>query len=310
MGWCCCVPGCRIGYSSTPKPKKVLLHEFPKEAILRSKWIKAINGDNWVPTKNCRVCSLHFHTHNYGIKSKDRRQRSYTGGRLERRLKLDAYPTRFDKLSNLLEKSISKPRPPAIKIAADARRERENAIIVAEQQIVLQNDRIVDFEDLKAKFDELVLTHDIIHVWKSDFALFYHISLTPSPHIAFSITLRNDMTVKVHILGNEIPLKYVGGNNSTIVITSKKQFLEIISATRNQFEKIASPTGNNLLDFTADLLENSLDVLKTELEPKITFLVEQIRLCKGTKNRIDFPSHFWEWPYCGKTAVQICISKF
>ena len=56
----CCVPECKSGYKSVKKSDTVSLFRFPKNEIIRQKWIKAIPRKNWSVTQNHRVCAHHF----------------------------------------------------------------------------------------------------------------------------------------------------------------------------------------------------------------------------------------------------------
>lgn len=59
MGYKCCVVGCKSGYNNQDS-SGITMHKFPDNEILRKKWVKNLYTTNLVPTKNTRVCSLHF----------------------------------------------------------------------------------------------------------------------------------------------------------------------------------------------------------------------------------------------------------
>ncbi|KAF2882524.1 hypothetical protein ILUMI_23660 [Ignelater luminosus] len=54
----CCVPACRSNYDQ--ESEKVSVFSFPKDPNLQSKWIKAICREDFIITKNSKVCKLHF----------------------------------------------------------------------------------------------------------------------------------------------------------------------------------------------------------------------------------------------------------
>ncbi len=56
-GYTCCVPGC---YNNNKKDKEVSCHKFPKDKLVREKWINAIKRNDFIPTNHHRVCSNHF----------------------------------------------------------------------------------------------------------------------------------------------------------------------------------------------------------------------------------------------------------
>jgi len=57
----CSAFGCRSGYDSCADvEKRITFHSFPRDIQLREKWIKANPRKDFVPSKNSRMCSLHF----------------------------------------------------------------------------------------------------------------------------------------------------------------------------------------------------------------------------------------------------------
>jgi len=57
----CCAYGCKSGYASQDATDvHVTFHSFPRDEELRAKWIRANPRKDFTPTKNSRLCSLHF----------------------------------------------------------------------------------------------------------------------------------------------------------------------------------------------------------------------------------------------------------
>lgn len=60
-GTVCCVRGCT---SDTGRNRDVSFHKFPKDEKIRKIWIQRVNrkgcDSSWEPTKNHRICGLHF----------------------------------------------------------------------------------------------------------------------------------------------------------------------------------------------------------------------------------------------------------
>nr|CAI5829079.1 unnamed protein product [Callosobruchus analis] len=57
MPFRCGVPGCNGNYSAE---EKVHVFSYPTEEVLRKTWASAIHRDNFITTKNSRVCERHF----------------------------------------------------------------------------------------------------------------------------------------------------------------------------------------------------------------------------------------------------------
>ncbi len=52
--------GCKTGYGKSKPPQGVTRHVFPKDPVLREKWIKSIPRSDWSPAPSAVICSLHF----------------------------------------------------------------------------------------------------------------------------------------------------------------------------------------------------------------------------------------------------------
>ena len=60
MGFCCCASGCKIKYRSQKTSNKISVFRFPKDPLLKQKWISAIPGKNWAVNDSTKICALHF----------------------------------------------------------------------------------------------------------------------------------------------------------------------------------------------------------------------------------------------------------
>lgn len=73
MVWSCCVPYCNSGYRNRKSERSVSAHLFPREPILKEKWILAISrqgdkpGSLWRPNHWSKVCSKHFKQSDFSI---------------------------------------------------------------------------------------------------------------------------------------------------------------------------------------------------------------------------------------------------
>ena len=133
----CCVPGCRSGYSSSPKLPNVTFHNFPKDIDRRDLWIRRIHRD-FIPGDAHRVCSLHFCDSDFKSTSADTNQRrKRPHEQLSRRfLKETAFPSLFENLPSYLSVEPAKEREGHA--TTSARFEAENARIMQQ---------ISDFQD-------------------------------------------------------------------------------------------------------------------------------------------------------------------
>nr|CAI5827368.1 unnamed protein product [Callosobruchus analis] len=101
------MPGCNGNCSAA---EKVHVFSFPSEEVLRKKWASAINRDNFIATKNSRVCERHFaHESILWISSyyDKSTRKTLTIPLLRPRLKADAVPTLLANCPQYLSKNVT-----------------------------------------------------------------------------------------------------------------------------------------------------------------------------------------------------------
>ena len=100
MPYKCCVPGCSTGYASQQQESDVSLHKFPGDEALCEEWLRKIPRKDFVPTKNSRVCAVHFSANDFiteRMDSKTKRNIS-RGERIRRTLRENSVPSIFPNL--------------------------------------------------------------------------------------------------------------------------------------------------------------------------------------------------------------------
>ena len=97
----CCVVGCRTGNETDrkimkknlakgkPKPPQPSIHKFPNhDPSLVSQWIKAVDRNDWVPSRGTKICSLHFKCSDFIASSVDESHKNRLGKPLKKRSSL------------------------------------------------------------------------------------------------------------------------------------------------------------------------------------------------------------------------------
>ena len=75
----CCVLICNYGYPSCTDKQKYAMFRFPKDAVMKNKWLSSIPCKNWTITENTRVCSKHFEKKDFKKSSTDKRVKRCQG---------------------------------------------------------------------------------------------------------------------------------------------------------------------------------------------------------------------------------------
>ena len=98
MGKCCVAYGCSNQFK---KGSDIKFHYFPKDSEQRKKWVNALRRENFTPSDNACICSVHFLPTDY---------KDDEFGYIRRRLKDDAVPSVFPAFPSHLQPPTKKRR--------------------------------------------------------------------------------------------------------------------------------------------------------------------------------------------------------
>ena len=95
MVYKCATINCRSGYRGEKQDQKVTFHSFPLEdKHFLQTWLKRLIRKDYVPTKNSKLCSLHFKFEDFVTDSTDqkgwRKRKRKTATLIRKRLRKDA----------------------------------------------------------------------------------------------------------------------------------------------------------------------------------------------------------------------------
>ena len=141
------VPCCKSGYDESSSSTS--LHRFPSNPERASAWLRAINRDNFVVSKNSRVCSVHFLPTDFKPSSTDTnatRNNRRTSSSLDKKiLKETAVPSVFPGQPKYL--TISKPPVRSEASTSTARRANQEEHLQSLEDEMFRNDVVNDLND-------------------------------------------------------------------------------------------------------------------------------------------------------------------
>ena len=128
-------------------------------------------------------------------------------------------------------------------------------------------------------------------MWRDKMAVFYAVSSNDVPIITHGITVHDDLSMTIYVKVQKLPLKAVKHVCPSGNMESVSQSLEVWNILESKYCELVNSTSchssNSCLEFCADILENALPGLCSENGIKISFVIEQIRLCviDSSRNR-------------------------
>jgi len=290
----CSVFGCRSGYDSCADvDKRITFHSFPRDIQLREKWIKANPRKDFVPSKNSRMCSLHFRDDDFVEQHCDtnssRRNQASSTELKKRYLKPDAVPSIFVNAPAYLSSPATTPRSSASVATASGRRQKEASRLLTQHDAFTADDVITSLtlQQLKDRLATETTVPGGYHVaLVEDVFVVYRLCVTDAvPRLQGSLTVSEMFDVSVHVDGRHIQsAEYrdiVPGSLETM-----SQLLNLLARVKAWCEVVHSrPADRFPLQSAVSCLQEHADTLDDGCDEHRTFsfILEQTKLAMKSK---------------------------
>ncbi|XP_075739881.1 uncharacterized protein LOC142785325 [Rhipicephalus microplus] len=281
----CCVPGCRGNYDGE---KTVRVFTFPADADRRRRWLKAIPRADFEPGKRSVVCERHFRESD--ILTSSKYVDSKTGKVVEAKLKIarlrsDAVPSVFPNCPAYL----SAPAATSREAPAEKRMRLEAASL---REAIANSLETHEEEETKHKFDTFQALLECLPQMKlSNFwsvisrpacIHFLNLALEDAPRVLLSITVLEDLTVKVHC--QDVQLTTIDGigaiPHEVNDIRCLTRLLDSVESLHGELSCKHEDKIEGLLKLAFSLLEDASNCELADVERlnAIRFLKEQVSL--------------------------------
>ena len=286
----CAALGCKSGYKNHV-PEGISFHKFPNNCLIRARWLRKLSRSNYQPTKNSRICSLHFYDSDFITQRSDsnpRRLKTKSAIRQLKKLKPEAVPSRFS--SDVPSYLNSPPKTVrTLKSTSQVRKtndeHRLNSMIAEFESF----DTLNSLFDIQQKFSECDSKPDgfILHrecAADEDRLNFLLLSFDINPKIIASVTFSADLSLTVFIDNCQIPWNKFSSVLSSNKVSLFSEVINLLASVKSVAHKEASK--DDLLDssiyFLSLLIEKKKDA---SLETRsLEFLLEQLQLQKVTES--------------------------
>lgn len=138
----CCVSKCSSNVSKSGD--YVSVYRFPNKDDVKEKWIKNIQRQNWVPSKDSVVCSKHFRKCDFTSVSTSSNKRPCRAGKVIKfpRIKPDAVPTIFNDYPLSL-----RPKLKACRVVPSDRQNRIINHLKLQEKLLCEKNKIKSLDD-------------------------------------------------------------------------------------------------------------------------------------------------------------------
>jgi len=217
----CAAFGCTSGYKRKDQQpddaiggQKITFHSFPlHDKQLCEKWVRANPRKDFVPSKNSKLCSLHFQAADFVDVHKDtnkQRNKARADKKLRKRyLKDDAVPSIFTNVPEYLS-SAGSSRRTTVKATSAQRRQHEAATMQQLEETFRKEDDVADasITDIAERLqDETATTLQgfTISVVNQTLLIYLLEINNDVPHIRASILVKSDHSLVLSMDGKTIP---------------------------------------------------------------------------------------------------------
>ena len=302
----CCAYGCKSGYvSHTPSETRITFHSFPADEKMREKLIRANPRKDFVPSKNSRICSLHFRDSDFveerSDKNTTRRKNSDCSQLKNRYLKKDAVPSVFPNAPSYLTSPGVTRRTSAA--SAASRQELEGRRLEMLEDSFTADDVIESLtpELIKDRLEaESALPGGFSLAIVDGTLVIYRLTLIDStvPCVQGSLIVRSDLTVVVRIAGKEVPsTEYKDLLPGSLQTTS--QLVNLMARVKAWCEDDQIRPARLLLKAAINSLEDHVDMLDdgSDDHRKFSFILEQLKLTTKSKYRRHYSPQLTVFAY-------------
>lgn len=274
---------CKSGYK-TDTSENVSIHLFPTDEVMRRKWLKAISRENFKPSKNSGVCSLHFHDFDFETESQDSNQYRKRKSLQKRRVKPTAVPSIFPNLPKYMSKNIARPR---LDNSSSSRHQQVYERYEAAAEEFLAEENVSSLHELQQKLDRSCVPSGILEIMTDHGLVFYSLSIDDLGKFRVKYSLRINDSLDFQIFVQDVCLK--ASKSEHIVhgaISSCSEVLNLLAFAKASYE--AGLDTEDTIHQCTELLESLLERMEPspEQEKKTQFLIEQLSLSlKPTKGK-------------------------
>ena len=295
----CCVPECKSGYRSNKTAKPVALFKFPKDDVIRQKWIKAIPRKNWSITSNHRVCALHFSEVDFIFNSTDHRsgrKQARNSAKLKRlRIKSTAIPHIFPSLPHYLSSNVSTSRPTSSS-TSEARLMKQNIEISNQVNQQLERERVENFSEFKVKIKRETLPSGFVSVEENNSMFFHYIELSnqllDAPKLLGSVIITDKLEIQMFVSSASIPSStynhLLSSSSRANSLKTTTELSNLLSFCKSACDRASDFNGNTCISLVVSLLNHYLSECTAgeqcdENKALVKFIVEQLKLYQTPK---------------------------
>jgi hypothetical protein len=274
----CCAFGCKSGYDSQTTATDVAFHSFPTDPELREKWIRANPRKAFKPTKNSKICSLHFQPCDFVEGRSDTnksRLNSKSPKRMRRYLKPGAVPTVFAHAPSYLSKPASVQRSTSKAISCSRRESERKRLQDMEDSFMADDDvSVLSLDEIAAKVKAETAAQQgfIIHKCNQSLLLYLLETADNIPTIQGCIALQSDLSVVCSLYGH---------------IVHASQYSDLVTGTLSQLSQLV----NLMARVKSWITDSSTHSMSLDIHSAISCLNNALTNLSDTEDREQYRKH-------------------
>lgn len=202
----CCISECKANTKNGPKAH---MFSFPNDPVMREKWITVIPRKDFIPSRNSKVCDVHF-IKEHIIRSVSV-QFSRTGCIISApltypKLHADAIPSNFPNCPKYFSKFVKyrQGRDEKLKLLEEQQfleviEKSKEEYTIREQSITVKN-----YEDLIDELKNIKLLQDWFNISNNSQVTLFKMENSPGPVISYAVIIKSNLEVQTFLYGKLI----------------------------------------------------------------------------------------------------------
>ena len=278
-----------VGYDGSVL--KTMMHQFPYDGQMHSKWLRAINRADFTPTKNSRVCERHFRESDYTTESLD-----INGSRMKQRnnkpllrkvLIPGAIPSVFKEQPKYM--TIAKAPPRSTKSSSEHRTANDNRHILEMEKQMFELDKVTNLDEVCSKCSILPSGYSLLKR-ETDLLYLYINEGDSMLKVIAAVQVEENLTLRIFLHDVQIDaskIRHLLSAESNIhVLRSASELNNVLAEVKSWCNEEAPTTSTDILlelsvNYIQKVLETDTALQHQEL---LHFIVDQLKLMVISKS--------------------------
>ncbi|XP_040574387.1 uncharacterized protein [Lepeophtheirus salmonis] len=280
----CVVIGCRSGYNlkknetHSEVKEDISFHRFPKDQILREKWIRNLSRKNYTPSSHSVLCSKHFDVQDFEQQYLYQNPKELNSKNIKcsNKLKQGSVPSKFPNLPKET-KTLTPSR--SERATSSARHQRQLERLNTQAKEFYQKNNIQSLDDLEKKLGKATLPSQVSMIKQEGKLYLITIGMSKfgTQELSFSLEINEDLSFTACVNGFKLKKNRFGHILKTNTFEHLFEVINLVAFLKSPDCDVEDKS--KVLGKACKIIESVIPDFKEKEKKSLSFLNEQLSLC-------------------------------